>query len=663
MTLVWLEGEQAAYAGKPGRLAGAAAERALELLLGELDKKQPLRASEIARLGDEKLAELAAELGPTTCDVATMKLLLGRLGDAFVEQAVSLVRTSPRELFEGAMPIESADLVKSAAAVLFERDVPGDEAAHYAPSAAESWLLRHASFAADVLTPLAQRGIADACGCALAFLAAHGKVARPAWLAPFAELASRVATSPSLALRAARGKLESPHESRPAFAPLPAFFDPLKLPRPVLKEGGAPLSDEDVRALGDFLRSSSLLHPHAELAKLRFRCERASLDAFVTGLLAAWCEAGTPELRPWPLEACGTLGGDEAARAVATRVRAWTRTRGYLHDEFAKVGCSVLAVQAQHGSELARVLLDEIARTGGRARKEASRLAGVVDVTSQEEAKIPTLGLDASGSLALDLGTETYRIVFDEALAPHLVDGSGARVAAFPRLRKGMDAKAWERAKEIHAGIVKDAKVIARHELAMLERRMCTEEAQPLASFRERYVEHPLLRHLGKRLVWSSGATFRVTEDGTFADAEDKTFSPRAEVTLAHPVLMTEDERRAWIERFADYEILQPFEQLARMTFTDAGGSPRTIDALPSGTMTTRGRIFQLVARGWELKYDRIERALEGGATVSVGFTGPIGAWSNEYTVASATSADAFALSPIEYSELMRDLVYLAGRA
>jgi hypothetical protein len=662
MRLVWLEGERAAYAGKPGRLAGAAAEKALDQLLEVIGKKQAPRASDVTRLGDEKLEELAEELGTTTCDAATLKILLGRLGDAFAERAVAFVRAAPH-LLEGAIPIESAELVGTAATLLFGQDAPADDAAPHAPSAAESWLLRHAAFSAGVLAPLAKNGIADAHGCALAFLAVHGKAPPVDWLAPFAALAPRSESEPAIALRAARGRRDVAEAPKPAAKhdPLPAFFDVAKLPRPTLKDDGAPLSDDEVREIGHFLRASTSSHPHAELAKVRFRCDRASLDAFVVGLLDAWCDASSPYEPPWPLEACGTLGGDGAARAVAKHVRAWSRSR---YDSRGKIGCNVLAVQAQHGSEIARVLLEEIGRTGGRtAREEAAKLTHVVEVTSQEEAKVPTLGLDASGSLELDVGGGggMYRVVFDEALVPRLVDASGERVDAFPRLRKGMDAKKWETAKAIHAGMVKDSKTIARHELALLERLMCNQESQSLDSFRERWVEHPLLRQLARRLVWRAGKTmFRVTEDATFADEDDKAFTPSGEIGLAHPALMTDAQRDAWIEHFAEYEIVQPFPQLARETFV---ADDQVLSSV-AGAKASRGRIFQLVSRGWALKYDRLERELEGGGgTARVHFTGAVGSWSDEYTIDAATCTETLRSLPrAACSELLRDVRYLAGK-
>ncbi|HEY2367229.1 MAG TPA: hypothetical protein VGH87_12625, partial [Polyangiaceae bacterium] len=75
--LVWNEGERESFRGKPGpKLAEIAEERLFEKLLDELDKKQPLRAADVARLGDEKLGEMAGELTGSTTDSQTLKLAL-----------------------------------------------------------------------------------------------------------------------------------------------------------------------------------------------------------------------------------------------------------------------------------------------------------------------------------------------------------------------------------------------------------------------------------------------------------------------------------------------------------------------------------------------------------------------------------------------------------
>src|SRR5262249_3533939 len=143
-SLEWEEGERASFCGKPPpKMTEQAEEKLFEKLLDELDKKQPLRATEISRLGDEKLEELAGELDASTTDNATLKVVLGRIGESFVEQAIEIVRAAPREraLFEGAMPIRSAVLARYAAAAFFERAIPNSFDEPFTRTAAESWML------------------------------------------------------------------------------------------------------------------------------------------------------------------------------------------------------------------------------------------------------------------------------------------------------------------------------------------------------------------------------------------------------------------------------------------------------------------------------------------------------------------------------------------
>lgn len=57
----------------------------------------------------------------------------------------------------------------------------------------------------------------------------------------------------------------------------------------------------------------------------------------------------------------------------------------------------------------------------------------------------------------------------------------------------------------------------------------------------------------------------RVDEDGQLVDLDDELVLPvRRDVQLAQPWRLPEPTVRAWEERLADYEIIQPFPQLAR---------------------------------------------------------------------------------------------------
>jgi len=711
-SLAWLDGEREAFRGKrTPALAPIAEERLFERLLDEVDKQTPLKAAEIARLGDEKLEELAGELGAATTDVATMKLVLGRVEGAFVERAVAIVRAAPRErgLFEAAMPIRSAELGRTAAGLAFERVGDGR-------SAPEAWMLRHPDAVVEGNADAALEG-QPAARAAIAFCAAFGRVEAEGELAelvaPYAALAP-LATErapavllatrddpraialldgePAAAAWLARARGQKAEKELAAVpegvAALPAFFDVAALPRPRLRDG-TPLPDDAVRALGEMLRFSPLAHPYAGVAQVREACDAESLDAFARELVARWRAAGEEPREAWALESAGKIGGDGAARDVAERVRAWARGADpprYAWDEdshrvvmvaqgdhqfaFARTGCAVLAALA---SETSLMLLDDLARAGVQAwlRKEAGRALGREPTLHDDVlAPVPDVGLDPDGSATFDLGARTYRMRFDETLVPYLEDASGARVASFPRARKDDDAKKYAAAKERHASIVKDVKIVARYQLALLERMMCSKRTFAPDAFCERFVAHTLLRHVGRRVVWiARGETFRIAEDGSFADSAEKPFALAQDgVGVAHPIEMGAELRALWSERFADYQILQPFPQLAREIFVRTPAEIGEHD-LPRAlqTKTSRGRLFQLGRRGWNARFDRADvteysKDLPCGAVARFEVSPALvrdGDSDQVFTIVVAKCTYTLdRLPPVDYSELVRDLEY-----
>jgi hypothetical protein len=127
-----------------------------------------------------------------------------------------------------------------------------------------------------------------------------------------------------------------------------------------------------------------------------------------------------------------------------------------------------------------------------------------------------------------------------------------------------------------------------------------------IAEFDEYLVRHPLVRHLTGRLVWlaeTDGSTtaFRIAEDRTRTDVDEEELNlpDDAVIRLAHPVHLG-DQVEAWTEIFADYEILQPFEQLGRtvMAFTPEElrtGRIRRFEGVEIATV----RVFGLTHKGW----------------------------------------------------------------
>ena len=88
-------------------------------------------------------------------------------------------------------------------------------------------------------------------------------------------------------------------------------------------------------------------------------------------------------------------------------------------------------------------------------------------------------------------------------------------------------------------------------------------------------VGHPLQRHLVRLLVLATyrdgavSATFRLTEEGDYADSDDEPFAlaDHALVGIVHPMHLDSAQQAAWGEILADYEIVPPFPQLGRPVY------------------------------------------------------------------------------------------------
>ncbi|HYC90672.1 MAG TPA: DUF4132 domain-containing protein [Thermoanaerobaculia bacterium] len=439
---------------------------------------------------------------------------------------------------------------------------------------ARRWLLRHAEAAAIGLIPPAvgPRGAArDAAANALRFLAANGQeeivMATAARYGAEAEAAVREVLDfdPLLLFP-------------PKLPALPNFWQHGTFARPLLRGSGKALPSSAMNALATMLAFSSLEEPYAGIADVKEACEPASLGAFAWDVFSAWLDAGAPAKEAWALDALGHLGDDACARRLAPLIREWPGETAHAR---AVAGLDVLAAI---GSDVALMHLNGIAQKvkfkglQERAREKIGDLAERRGLTAEELADrlVPDLGLEDDGSMTLDFGPRSFRVGFDEHLRPYVRDAEGKELPDLPRPGKSDDAEKGREATERWKALKKDAKTLAAQQILRLELAMCSRRRFDAAVFRQFFVEHPLVQHLVRRVVWGAYdetdtllSTFRVSEDRTYADAHDDAYElpEGARVGVVHPYELADDVAQAWGQLFGDYEILQPWEQLGREVY------------------------------------------------------------------------------------------------
>jgi hypothetical protein len=465
---------------------------------------------------------------------------------------------------------------------------------------------------------------------------------------------------------------------------LPPF---IRLPDlPIVKtRGGKRLPDDAIETLLEILRSTSPDAPYAGLDEIKEGLDAASLGELAWALVQAWILAGAKGTYEWVPFSLALIGDDACARRLAPYVREWARKDAkkakMAVDVLAAIGSSTALLHLSYVADKSR--FDDAKKHG---RETLERAAAQLGLTTDELADrtVPDLELDESGTTTLDFGPRKFTVTFDEGLRPVIKDEAGARVATFPRGTKTDDAAMVKTASARFKGLKADAESVAQALLRRFEGAMVRRRTWSAESFRAYVVGHPLVTHVARRLVWSGpgpdeASTFRVAEDGSFANENDAeyTLPSDAVVALPHPLALGKDAVTSWSRILADYGVVQPFDQLARATFapSDEERGSQKLERF-AGRKSKAGPLMgSLDSRGWIKwaeetslssagKTVHTKRGKEG--TVSLTFSPGI-----DFSAVSTSPEQVFhaptligvaswgELDEIDFSELVRDLELL----
>lgn len=228
-----------------------------------------------------------------------------------------------------------------------------------------------------------------------------------------------------------------------------------------------------------------------------------------------------------------------------------------------------------------------------------------------EEIGVPSYGLEEVG---------LRREEFEDAGASAVlrVDGGEASLAWFKsdgKPQKSVPAKVKSEHKEILRELqsaVKDIGAMLAAQSERLDGMFLLEKRWPFGAWRERYLDHPLVGTLARRLIW----TFRrgdlpeqvgIWHEGAFLDAADARFEPTvdASVQLWHPIGRELTQVLAWRACLERHAVQQPFKQAHREVYLLTDAERRT------GTYSNRFAAHVLrqhqfnalcAARGWRHK-------------------------------------------------------------
>ncbi|HJQ30313.1 MAG TPA: DUF4132 domain-containing protein [Rubrobacter sp.] len=227
-----------------------------------------------------------------------------------------------------------------------------------------------------------------------------------------------------------------------------------------------------------------------------------------------------------------------------------------------------------------------------------------------EEMSVPAYGLQEVGIRRERLGQFGVELVVIGTSTSELrwIKPDGKRQKSVPKV-----------VKDHHAGKLKALKAVAKDIQRMLpaqrdriENLYLEQKVWRYPVWRERYLDHPLVGTLARRLIWrfSSGDRARagVFHDGRIVGRDGRALDWLDDSTLVemwHPLQETSDEVLGWRDWLAELEIRQPFKQAHREVYllTDAERTTRTYSNRFAAHIIKQHQFNALCgARGWRNK-------------------------------------------------------------
>ncbi|HZW10791.1 MAG TPA: DUF4132 domain-containing protein, partial [Phycisphaerales bacterium] len=323
----------------------------------------------------------------------------------------------------------------------------------------------------------------------------------------------------------------------------------------------------------------------------------------------------------------GTIESPDLARALGRLALSCYRKVPGIGPRAVKVGnAAVYALGQMPGRDsLGQLAMLRVKVKFGTAQKMLEKaLAAAAEREGLPREEIDELAVPAYGLTDVGLREEAM----GEFTAVLRVERSGKCELVF-RKPDGKTQKAVPGAvKEAHADDLKELKGAAKDIAAMLPAQreridslFLQDKSWDVASWRERYLGHPLVGVIARRLIWrfapgrdgawdpaAAGRAAIWLDESGLTGLDGRTISldeSRDRVRLWHPIEVTQAEILAWREFLESREIVQPFKQAHREVYllTDAERATGVYSNRYAAHILRQHQCNALMAaRGWKNK-------------------------------------------------------------
>lgn len=311
----------------------------------------------------------------------------------------------------------------------------------------------------------------------------------------------------------------------------------------------------------------------------------AEFSVYVNELFDKWMEAGAEAKKRWVLYAAAIHGGGAIIEKLFRQIKEWPQqARG-------AIACEAVKALSLNPLPQALLYVDGIAgkfkfkQVRAAANEALTFAAEQLGITREELADriVPDLGFDERMERIFDYGGRKFIVTITTALEIEVFEGvcgedtpqnltRGKKLKNLPAPGKKDDVAKAASSYEEFKIMKKQIKTIIASQKQRLEMALSTAREWDVDAWKQLFVKNPIMHQFAIGLIWGMyqdgrlTKSFRYMEDGSFntEDEDEFEFPKQGRIGLVHPIELTEKSREMWKEQLADYEIVQPFEQLNR---------------------------------------------------------------------------------------------------
>lgn len=172
------------------------------------------------------------------------------------------------------------------------------------------------------------------------------------------------------------------------------------------------------------------------------------------------------------------------------------------------------------------------------------------------------IGIDKDGQKALTLGDKTVYVQLQDDLSFMIkVPGKDKLAKTLPKAN--VDEKTYSEANEAFKLLKKNAKKIIKAQTNALLVSFLKGDGRKAKTWQNTYLVNPLLKHIGKLVVWKQNTTlFTIGEHGLIDINGCEVQLDNSPIYLAHPMDISKEELEDWKHYFVSNNLKQPFKQL-----------------------------------------------------------------------------------------------------